>query len=72
MEFDALVVMVTWLTDCILDQTTLGDVTSAGYSFHHAARTYRKGGGDSILIRDSLMFEKHSHFQARSFENTSD
>ena len=47
----------------ISDQKIVGDVTQAGYSFHHAARTHRTGGGDN------LKFEKHSRFQAWPFEN---
>ena len=30
------------------------DVTSANYSFHHAAGTHRKGEGVGMRIRDSL------------------
>ena len=66
--FGAVVVTETWRTGGISDQKTVGDVTPAGYSFHRAAHTHRKGGGVGILIQDSLQFEKHSHFQASSFE----
>ena len=38
------VITETWLTDNVSDQKLVGDVTSAGYSFHHAARIYKKGG----------------------------
>ena len=52
--FDALVVTETWLTGGISDQKITGDVTPVGYSFYHAARTHRKGGGVDVLIRVSL------------------
>ena len=32
-----LVVMETWLTGGFSEQNIVGDVTTAGYSFHHAA-----------------------------------
>ncbi|KAK2151927.1 hypothetical protein LSH36_345g00012 [Paralvinella palmiformis] len=56
---DALVITETWLTGNVSDQKIVGDVTPAGYSFHHAARIHKKGGGVGILLRDSL----------KSFEN---
>ena len=69
MGFDGLVVTETWLTRGISDLKFVGDITPAGYAFHHAARIHRKCGGVDIVIRDSLTFEKHSRFQDKSFEN---
>ena len=57
------------LTGNVSDQKIVGDVTPAGYSFHHAARIHKKGGGVGILLRDSLKCETHLRFQAKSFEN---
>jgi len=39
------------------------------YMTYNAARIQKKGGGVSILLRDSLKCETHLHFQAKSFEN---
>ncbi|KAK2138836.1 hypothetical protein LSH36_2340g00003, partial [Paralvinella palmiformis] len=69
MDLDALVITETWLTGNVSDQKIVGDVTPAGYSFHHAARIHKKGGGVGILLRDSLKCETHLRFQAKSFEN---
>ena len=68
-DFDILAVTETWLTGGASDQKIVGDVTPAGYGFHHTARTHIKGGGVGILIRDSLKLQNHFRFQARSFEN---
>jgi len=57
MDLDALVITATWLTCNVSDQKIVGDATPAGYSFHHAARIYRKGGGVGILLRHSLKYE---------------
>ena len=51
------------------DQKLVGDVTPAGYGFHHTARTHKKGGGVGILIRDSLKLQNQFRFKARSFED---
>jgi len=67
-DLDALVITETWLTGNVSDQTIVGDVTPAGYSFHHAAWIHKKGGEVSILLRDSLECETHLCFQA-VFEN---
>jgi len=48
---------LNWLTGNVSDQNIVGDVTPAGYSFYHAARIHKKGGGVSILLRDSLKCE---------------
>ena len=48
--FDALFIADTWLTGGISNQKIVDDVTHAGYSFHHATRTYRNGGRVGILI----------------------
>ena len=32
----------TWLTGNVSDQKIVGDVTPAGYSFHHASRIHKK------------------------------
>jgi len=45
MDFDALVITETWLTGNVSNQKIVGDVTPAGYSFHHAALIHKKGGG---------------------------
>ena len=58
--------METWLTGDISDKNIVGDVTPAGYSYHHVACTHRKGWRNWPT---SLKFEKHSRYQARSFEN---
>ena len=49
-SFDALVVPETWLAGGVSDQKIAGDVTPAGYSFHHTACTHRKGGRVETLI----------------------
>ena len=49
-----LVAMETWLTGGISEQVIFGDVTPAGYSFHHVAGAHRKAGGVGLLILDSL------------------
>ena len=69
MDLDALVITETWLTGNVSDQKLVGDVTPAGYSFHHAARIHQKDGGVGILLRDSLKCETHLRFQAKAFEN---
>jgi len=69
MDLDALVITETWLTGNISNQKIVGDVTLAGYSFHHAARIHKKGGGVFILLHYSLKCETHLRFQAKSFEN---
>ena len=45
MDLDALVITETWLTGNVSDQNIVGDVTPAGYSFHHAARIHKKRWG---------------------------
>ena len=40
MDLDALVITETWLTDNVSNQKIVGDVTPAGYSFHHTARIH--------------------------------
>ena len=57
MDLDALDVTQTWLTDNVLDQKIVGQLTPGGYSFHHAARVNKKGGDVSILLSDSLKYE---------------
>ena len=69
MDLDTLVITETWLTGNVSDQTIVGDVTPAGYSFHHAARIHKTGDRVGILLRDSLKCETHLRFQAKSFEN---
>ena len=64
MDLDALVITEPWLTGNVSDQKIVGDVTPVGYSFHHAARIHKKGGGVGILLRDSLKCETHLRFQA--------
>ena len=49
MDLGVLVVIETWLTGNVSDQKIVGDVTPAGYSFHHAARIHKKVGGVGIL-----------------------
>jgi len=48
---------------------SVGDVTPAGYSFHHAARIHKKCWGVGLLLRDSLKCETHLPVQSKSFEN---
>ena len=50
MDLDALVITQTWLTVNVSDQKIVGDVTPVGYSFHHAARIHKKGGGESAFF----------------------
>jgi len=69
LDLDALVITDTWLTGNVSDQNIVGEVTPAGYSFHHAARIHKKGWGAGILFRDSLKCETHLRFQTKSFEN---
>ena len=57
------------MTGNVSDQKIVGDVTPAGYSFHHAARIHKKGWPISILLRDSLKCEIQLCFQAKSFVN---
>ena len=68
-DFDITEMTETWLAVGTSDQIIVGDVAPARYRFHHRARTHRKGGGVGILIRDSLNFQNHFCFQAKSFEN---
>ncbi|KAK2148286.1 hypothetical protein LSH36_505g01065 [Paralvinella palmiformis] len=42
MDLDALVITKTCLTGNVSDQKIVGEVTPAGYSFHHAARIHKK------------------------------
>ena len=58
----------TSLTGNDSDQKHFAEVTTAGYSFHHAAQIHKKAGGISILLRDFLKCETHLCFQAKSFE----
>ena len=44
MDLDVLVITETWMTGNVSDQKIVGDVTPAGYSFHHAARIHKKCG----------------------------
>ena len=67
MDLDALDIKKTCLTDNVLEQKLVGQLTPGGYSFHHAARVNKKGGDVRILLRDSLKYETHLHFQA--FQN---
>ena len=57
------------MTGNVLDQKMVGDVTPVGYSFHHAVRIQKKGGGIGIHLLDSLKYKIHLRFQAKSFEN---
>jgi len=59
MDLDALAITETWLTGNVSDQKHVGDVTPAGYSFHHAAQIHKKGWGVKILLHDSLKCETH-------------
>ena len=68
MDLDALVITEAWLTGIVTDQK-IGDVTPAGYSFHHAAWIHKKGEGVGFLLRDSLKRETHLRFQTKSLEN---
>ena len=43
--FDALIITKRWLTGKDYAQKIIGDITPEGYTFHHAPRTHRKGGG---------------------------
>jgi len=47
MDLDALVITETWLTGNVLGQKLVGDVTPAGYLFHHSAQIHKKGGDSS-------------------------
>ena len=49
-DLDALVITETWLTGNVSDQKIVGDVTPAGYSFHHAARIHTKKVGESTFF----------------------
>jgi hypothetical protein len=51
MDLDALVITETLLTGNASGHKIVGEVTPAGYSFHHAARIHKKGGGVGILLR---------------------
>ena len=64
MDLDALVITETWLTGNVSDQNIVGDVTPAGYAFHHAARIHKKDDGVGIIFCDYLKCETHLHFQA--------
>jgi hypothetical protein len=63
MNLDSLVITKTSFTGYASDKTIVGDVTPAGYSFHHAARC----GGVVILLCDSLKCEPILRFQAKLF-----
>ena len=52
-DIDVLAISEIWLTDYVSDQTIVGEETPVGYSFHHAARIHKKGGGVSIFLCDS-------------------
>jgi len=47
-----IIITDTWLAVEVSDQHCYGDMTPHGYSFHHAARIQKKGGGVGILFRD--------------------
>ena len=49
MHLDAVVITETWLTGNVSDQKIVGDVTPAGYSFHHVARIHKKGGKSAFF-----------------------
>ena len=49
MDLYALVITETWLTANVSDQKFVGDVTPAGYSFNHAVRIHKKGGGSAFF-----------------------
>ena len=68
MDLDALVITETLLTGNASGHKIVGEVTSAGYSFHHAAQIHKKGGGVGIRRHDSLKCETDLCFQANSFE----
>jgi hypothetical protein len=57
------------VTGNVSDQKMVGEVAPSGYSFHHAARIQKKGGGICIHLLDSLKYKIHLRFQAKSFEN---
>ena len=40
----------TGLTGGISDEKFVGDLTPAGYSFHHVTRIHRKCGGVDVLV----------------------
>ena len=69
MDLAALDITDSWLTGNVSDQKGVHDVTPAGFSFHHAARIHKRGGGVGILLLDSLKSETHMRSQAKSFEN---
>ena len=65
-DLDILALTETWhYAD---DTKTIGDMSIAGYNFHHVPRGSR-GGGVAILIRSSLPAKVNSIFEARSFES---
>ena len=49
MYLDAIVITEIWLTGKVSDQKSVGDVTPAGYSFHHAARIHKKVGQSAFF-----------------------
>ena len=44
-----IVITETWLTGNVSDQKIVGDVTPAGYSFHHAVRIHKKVGESAFF-----------------------
>ena len=59
MDFDVFFITETWLTGNASNQKIVGDVTPAGYSFHHAAWIHKKGGGVGTLPCDSFKCENY-------------
>jgi len=49
MNLDALVIIETSFTGNVSDKTIVGDVTPAGYSFHHAARWWGESAFFSVI-----------------------
>lgn len=64
MHMDIGVLTETWLTGNGSDQVAIGDITHPGYVFHHATRTYSKGGGVAIITRKSRKIKTHRQFKA--------
>ncbi len=59
----------TWLRGDPSDAQRIGEVTPAGYHFHHKPRLNRKGGGVGILLKKALKIKLLPSPNAVSFEH---
>ncbi len=59
----------TWLRGDPSDAQRIGEISPAGYHFHHKPRLNRKGGGVGILLKQSLKIKSLPSPSTSSFEH---